>query len=66
MMRLSIDLKVMSTYYKGDKIIELVIDVVTNFMVTIPMHQSRFEEIGDALKKHVSCNYSMPEYMIMD
>ena len=66
MTRLSIDLKVMARYYKGQKIFLVVIDEVTNFMVTIPIYQSRSEEIGDALIEHVFSKYSIPECMIMD
>ena len=66
MTRLSIDLKVMSRSYKGHKFILVVIDEVNNFMVTIPIYQSRSEEIGDALIEHVFSKYSIPECIIMD
>ena len=35
-------------------------------MATILIHQSRSEEIGDALIGHVFSKYSIPEFMIMD
>ena len=35
-------------------------------MVTIPIYQSRSEEIADALIEHVYSKYSIPECMIMD
>ena len=58
-------LKVMSSFYRGLIFILVVIDEVTNIMVTIPIHQSRSEEIGDTLIEHVFKKCSMPEYMIM-
>ena len=35
-------------------------------MVTIPIHQSKSEETGDALIAHVFSKYSIPEYVIWD
>ena len=35
-------------------------------MVTIPIYQSRSEEIGDAFIEHVFSTYSIPEWMIID
>ena len=60
------DLKVMLRFYKGHKSILVVIDEVTNFMVMIPIYQSRSEEIGDALIECLCGKYSMCECMIMD
>ena len=57
MTRLSMDLKVMPKSYKGHRIILVVIDEVTNVMVTIP-NQSRSEEIGDALIEHMFSKYT--------
>ena len=62
MTRLSVDLTVMARSHKGHKFILVVIDEVTNFMVTIAIYQSWSEEIGD----HVFSKYSIPECMIMD
>ena len=45
-------MKVMSRSYKGHKFIIVGIDEVTNFIVTIPIHQSRSKEIGDTLIEH--------------
>ena len=47
--RLSIDLKVMSRSYKGHKFILCIIDEVTNYLITVPIHQSKSEEIVNAL-----------------
>ena len=51
--RLSIDLKVMSKSHGGHKFILCVIDEVTNCLITMPIHQARSEEIGDALIDNV-------------
>ena len=32
----------------------------------VPMHQSRSEEIGDALIENIISNYCVPDYIIMD
>ena len=43
------DLKVMPRSYKGNKFILCIIDEVTNYLITVPIHHSRSEEIGDTL-----------------
>ena len=41
--------------YKGHKFILCIIDEVTKYLITVPIHQSRSEEIGDILiENHVS------------
>ena len=52
--------------FKGHRFILVVIDEVTNFMVTIPIYQSRPEDIGDALTEQVFSKYYVPEYKMMD
>ena len=47
--RLSMDLKVMPRSNKGHKYILCVIDEVTIYLITVPIHQSKSEEIGDTL-----------------
>ena len=64
--RLSIELKVMPQSNKGHKFILCIIDEVTNYLITILIHQSRPEEIGDALIQNVIINYCVPDYIIMD
>ena len=59
-------LKVMPRSYKGHKFIIVAIDKVTNFIVFIPIHHPRLEEIGDALIEHVFSKYSTPEYMTIN
>ena len=66
MTSLRIDLKVMHTSYRGHKFILVGFDEVTNFMVTIPIHQLRSEGIHDILIQYVFSKYSIPENMIMD
>ena len=47
------DLKVMPKSYKGHIFILCIIDEVTNYLITVPIHHSRSEEIGNALIEHV-------------
>ena len=60
------DLKVMPRSYKGHKYILCVIDEVTKYLITVPIHQAQSEEIGDALIENVITKYCIPEYIIMD
>ena len=46
---MSMDLKVMPRSYRGHKYILCIIDEVTNYLITVPMHQAKSEEVGDAL-----------------
>ena len=64
--RLSMDLKVMPKSYRGHKLIVCVKDEMTYYLITMPIHQARSEEIGDALIDNVISKYGIPEYMIMD
>ena len=61
MSRLSMDLKVMPRSHKGHKYILCIIDEVTIFLITVPIFQTRSEEIGDVIMK-----FCIPEYIIMD
>ena len=40
------------------------IDEVTNYLITIPIYQSKSEDIGEALIENVISKYSMPDYII--
>ena len=64
--RLSMDLKVLPWSSKGHKFILCIIDEVTNYLITIPRYQSKAEEIGDALIKHIVIKYCVPDCIIMD
>ena len=59
------DLKVMPYSSKGHKFILCIIDEVTNYLITVPIYQSKAEEIGEALIKHVM-KYCVPDCIIMD
>ena len=52
--------------HKGHKYILGIVDVVTNYLITIPIYQSRSEEIGDALIENVIMKYCVPDCIIMD
>ena len=52
--------------YKGHKFKLSIIDEATNYLITLPTHQSRSEEIGDALIDNVISKHFIPEYIIMD
>ena len=59
------DLKVIPRSYKGHKYILCIIDEVTNYLITVPIHQSRLEEIGDALTENVISKYYVSDYIII-
>ena len=52
--------------YKSHKYFLCTIDEVTNYLIAVPIHQSRLDEIGDALLENVISKYCMPNYIIMD
>ena len=56
----------MPRLYKGHRYILCIIDEVTNFLVTVPIIQTKLEEVGEALLEHVITKYCIPEYIIMD
>ena len=64
--RLSVDLKVMSRSNKGHKYILCIINEVTDYLIVVPIQQSRSEEIDDALIDNVISKYWVPDYIIMD
>ena len=41
---------------QSHKFIFCIIDEVTNYLITVPIHQSKSEEIGDALIENVTKN----------
>ena len=47
--------------YTGHKFILCVIDEVTNYLMTMPIHQARSEEMGDAWIDNVISKYGIPE-----
>ena len=60
------DLKVIPRLHKGHKYILCIIDKVTNYLITVPIYQSKAEEIGDALTEHVTTKYYVPDCIILD
>ena len=52
--------------YKGHKFILFIIDDVMNYLITVPIHQSKSKEVGDTLIDNVITKYWIPEYIIMD
>ena len=51
---------------KGHKYILCIIDKVTNYLITVPIYQSKAEEIGDVLIEHTITKYCIPDCIIMD
>ena len=64
--RLSMDLKVMPCSSKGHKFILCIIDEVTNCLITVPIYQSKAEEIGDTLIENVMMKYCVLDCIIMN
>ena len=64
--RLSMELKVMPRSYNGHKFILCIIDEITNYLKTVPTHQTKSEEIGEALIDNIITKYCIPEFIIMD
>ena len=60
------DLKVMPKPYRGHKYTLCIIDEVTNYLITVPIHHAKSEEVGEANIEPVITKYCIPEYMIMD
>ena len=42
------------------------VDLVTNYLIMVLIHQSRLEEIGNALIENVIAKECVPDYIIMD
>ena len=51
--------------HKGHKFILCIIDEV-NYLITVPIHQAKSEEVGEALIENVISKYCVPQYIIMD
>ena len=64
--RLRMDLKVMPWSSKGHKFILCIIDETTNYLSTIPIGQSKEEEICDALIECIVTKYYISYCIIMD
>ena len=64
--RLSMDLKIMPRSSKGHKFILCIMDKVTNYLITVPMYQSKVEEVVEALIKCIITKYCISDCIIMD
>ena len=60
------DLKVMPKTSKGHKFILYIIDDVMNYLIMVPVYQSKEVEIGEALIEHVITKYCVADCIIMD
>ena len=56
----------MSRSYRGHKLILFIIDKIINYLITVPIHQAKSEEVGEVLIENVITKYCVPEYIIMD
>ena len=64
--KLSMDLKVMPRSQKGHKFILCIIDEMTNYLITVLIHHSRSEEVGEAMIEHVISKFCVPNCILMD
>ena len=64
--KLCMDMKVMPRSQKGQKFILCIIDEMTNYLITVPIHHSRSQEVGEALIEHVISKFCAPNCIIMD
>ena len=64
--KLSMDLKVMPRSQKGHKFILCILDEMTNYLITVPIFQSRSKEVGEALIEHLISKFCAPDCIIMD
>ena len=55
------DLKVIPRSHIGQKFILCYIDEVTNYLITVLIHQSRSDEIGNASIENVISRYCVPD-----
>ena len=63
---LSMDLKDMPKLSKGHKFLLCIVDEVTNYLIMIPVYQSKAEEIGEVLVEHIITKHCVLDCIIMD
>ena len=51
---------------KGHKFILSIIDELTNYLIMVPIYQSKAEEIVEALIEHIITKYCIPDCIVMD
>ena len=66
MSKLSMDLKVMPKSQKGHEFILCIIDEMTNYLITIPIHHAITEKVDEALIEHILSKFCAPDCIIMD
>ena len=54
------DLKVMPRSYRVHKFVLCIIDEVTNYLITVPIHQAKSEDIGETLTDNVITKCCIP------
>ena len=64
--KLSMDLKVMPQSSQGHMFILYIKGEVMNYLIMVPIYQSKVEEIGEALMEHIVTKSHVPECIIMD
>ena len=60
------DFEVMPKLYRGHKYMLCIIDEVTNYLISIPIHQAKTKDTGDTLIQNFITKYRISEYIIMD
>ena len=51
---------------QGHKFIFCIIDEIMNYLIMVPIYQSKAKEIGKGLIEHVGTRYCVPDCIIMD
>ena len=51
---------------KGHKFILCIIHEVTNYLIMVPIYQSKAEGVGEALMDHIIAKYCIPDCIVMD
>ena len=64
--RLSMDLNILARSCRGHRYILCIIDKVTCYLIIVPIHHAKSEEIGAALIENIITKYCIPENIIMD
>ena len=52
--------------YKGHKFMLCLTEEVTNYLITVPIHQAKSQQVGEAHIENIITKYCVPEYIIMD
>ena len=64
--RLSMDHKVMPRSDKGHKFILCVIDEVANYLIMVPIYQSKMKVVREALIEHIITKYCISDCIVID